>query len=119
MKKQLTFAMDGAEFIPVAFVVRVEEPDFGCEGVPEGHGPQGTLLIQNAVGEKRLCPILQELLLHTRFDDGIWIGWRQGRCVLVRKNGAWFPVNALEADWLNGQVLQQSTQESFEFYGEE
>ncbi|MGN1015129.1 MAG: hypothetical protein ACI4PM_07225 [Butyricicoccus sp.] len=93
------FLSDGVEFVPQYYLLRVDEPDFGCEGCPEGETACGSVRLVDAEGE-RTVPIAETVLFATRLDDKMWIGTREGIAGLVSRKGEWMPLNDAEREWL-------------------
>lgn len=93
------FMVDGAEFVPQYYLLLVEEPDFGCEGCPEGQIVCGTVRLLDAAGE-RTVPIAETVLFASRLDDKMWIGTREGQTVLVSRRMKWMPLNEAERKWM-------------------
>ena len=93
------FAVDGVEFVPQYYLLMVEEPDFGCEGCPEGEAVCGTVRLLDHVGE-RTVPIAETALFASRLDDKMWIGRRDGELILVNRRLEWMPLNEVERAWM-------------------
>ncbi len=57
--------------MPVTYtIIDIAEPDFGCEGVPDGQEPLCTVLLQGEHGEKRSVQIADALLYARNLDVG-------------------------------------------------
>ena len=66
--------IDGKIFQPLLHLLYVEEPDFGCEGVPEDGAVCGSIVAEDAAG-RRTIPIGQR---HVDRYDG-WCSDAAGR----------------------------------------
>lgn len=78
------FEVDGALFTPLAYVERMDLPDFGCEGRPEEEEPLGALWVVRPEG-CRFLRVGERALLASDFQDDLWIGIQNGQMVLVPK----------------------------------
>lgn len=74
------FRFPEGEFLPVAYVVSVDEPDFGCEGRPENEVVYATLQAFTLQGVKHYR-MEEQGLNQTQLYDDMWVGTR------IRKNG--------------------------------
>ena len=76
------FDLNGSVFRPLAKLLYVEEPDFGCEGVPEDGVVYGSIVLEDKNGQ-RTVKIEEQQLFASRLDDGMWIGKLAGKTVLL------------------------------------
>ncbi len=95
---------DGEPFAPICYIRWIEEPDFGCEGRPDGQSPCGTVCVLAEDGEKRL-PIREDVLFRTRLDDRMWVAEQDGTVLLVSRRGVRIELNETERTWLNENGL--------------
>lgn len=65
-------------FLPIAYVVSVDEPDFGCEGRPENEKVYATLCTYTLEGMKT-CKMEEHGLDASCLFDDMWVGTRIGR----------------------------------------
>ncbi len=92
--------INGSIFRPKLRLIYVEEPDFGCEGVPEGGAVYGSIVLEDKTGQRKVR-IEQSLLFASRLDDGMWIGTLAGHMVLVgRDRQTVYELNDAENAWL-------------------
>ncbi len=92
------FMMDGAMFEPKAYLVLVEEPDFGCEGMPDDQPVCGSIRWMDAQGE-HVTPIAETQLFASQLDDAMWIGRWKGETVLVTRKLCVLTMNDADAQW--------------------
>lgn len=104
MRKELEpFGVEGREIQPVGYLIRVDEPEFGCEGRPDGQPVYGTVLLCDAQGE-RTVPIEETVLMRSRLDDKMTIGLLDGTLVLVsRTRTTYVPLSEEEQQWWDQQ----------------
>lgn len=80
------FDVNGAVFRPLGKILMVEEPDFGCEGAPDGC-IYGTVVIQERDAERpRTVKIPEHTLFSGHMDDGMWYGSLAGQLVLIKRD---------------------------------
>lgn len=76
-------SLSGGIFQPLLYLSRVDEPDFGCEGRPEGKKIYGRAYGRDAAGP-RLWDLEEADLWRGGFDDGMWVGlWQGGYATLA------------------------------------
>lgn len=92
------FELDTVLFTPKAYLMLVDEPDFGCEGAPDGKPICGTIRWVDSRGE-HVTPIPEMQLFATRFDDKMWIGEWKGETVLVTRKRCVLAMNEAEQQW--------------------
>lgn len=51
-------------------ILEIEEPDFGCEGLPDGAEPMCRVVLQSESGEKRAVQLADALLYARDWDVG-------------------------------------------------
>lgn len=51
-------------------VIRIDEPDFGCEGVPEGCSPSDTVTLSSESGEILSVQQDDAMLYSRKIDEG-------------------------------------------------
>lgn len=51
-------------------ILKIDEDDYGCEGVPEGQGPMCSVLIQDAVGTEHWIKLSDAYLTENHLDEG-------------------------------------------------
>lgn len=51
-------------------IIRIDEPDFGCEGVPEGQPIRDEVTIETADGSQFIMKIEDELLYKLSLNEG-------------------------------------------------
>ena len=90
------FPVDGSLFTPAVYLDRVDLPDFGCEGRPDGDAALGAVWGQRPDGFY-FWRVPEWELLSGGFADDQWLGERAGEWVLVTLSGQWKPVHAGEA----------------------
>lgn len=99
MNELTPFAIDGQEFEPECWLIRVDEPEFGCEGRPDGEPVCGSVVLLDGSGQ-RTEPIAEDLLFGSRLDDRMWIGRYGGEMALVRRDRVTvLPMNEAERSW--------------------
>lgn len=64
---QMMWQDEPCENVPVYRVVRIDEPDFGCEGRPDGAEPMAKVYLESEDGEKTS-------------------GWNRTRCSIRRRS---------------------------------
>lgn len=69
-------------FVPLAYLDRVDLPEFGCEGRPETGRVYGAVWGRRADGA-RLWRIEETALLLSGFCDDMWVGLVDGRPALA------------------------------------
>lgn len=79
------FDVNGSIFLPKIRLLYVEEPDFGCEGAPEHETVYGSVVLEDANGQ-RTVKIAEQTLRGGRLDDGMWVGRLAGKTVLVGRD---------------------------------
>lgn len=92
------FMIEDVLFTPQAYLLLVDEPDFGCEGAPDGKPVCGSIRWVNAHGE-HVTPIPETQLFATRLDDKMWIGEWKGEIVLVTRRKQVLTMNDAEQQW--------------------
>ncbi|MDO4287224.1 MAG: hypothetical protein Q4C40_05815 [Eubacteriales bacterium] len=94
------FDINGSVFRPVAKLLYVEEPDFGCEDVPEDTAVYGSIVLEDKHGQ-RTVKIEEELLFASRLHDGMWVGKLARSMVLLGKDKKTvYQPNEAERKWL-------------------
>ncbi len=73
------------EFTPLIYLSRVDEPEFGCEGRPDGAAVYGTAYGETPEG-KRTWKIEEGLLWSTGLDDDVWIGRMDQNYVVLKRD---------------------------------
>ena len=76
--------IDGKIFQPLLHLLYVEEPDFGCEGVPEDGAVCGSIVAEDAA---------------SRLDNDTWIGMTDGVLMLLDAKKHLSPLNEAEQMW--------------------
>ncbi len=51
-------------------ILEIDEPDFGCEGLPDGAEPMCRVTLQSENGEKRTVQLADALLYAREWDVG-------------------------------------------------
>ncbi|WP_298482966.1 hypothetical protein [uncultured Ruminococcus sp.] len=51
-------------------ILKIDEDDYGCEGVPEGQGPMCSVLIQDADGTEHWIKLSDAYLTENHLDEG-------------------------------------------------
>lgn len=51
-------------------ILEIDEPDFGCEGLPDGTEPMCRVTLQSENGEKRTVQLADALLYAQEWDVG-------------------------------------------------
>ena len=87
--------IDGKIFQPLLHLLYVEEPDFGCEGVPEDGAVCGSIVAEDAAG-RRTMPIEEQTLFASRLDNDTWIGMTDGVLMLLDAKKHLSPLNEAE-----------------------
>ena len=90
------FPVDGCPFTPAVYLDRVDLPDFGCEGRPDGEAALGAVWGRRPDGS-HFWRVPEWELLSGGFADDQWLGQRAGEWVLVSQDGRWKPVRTPEA----------------------
>ncbi len=90
--------IDGKIFQPLLHLLYVEEPDFGCEGVPEDGAVCGSIVAEDAAG-RRTMPIEEQMLFASRLDNDTWIGMTDGVLMLLDAKKHLSPLNEAEQMW--------------------
>lgn len=76
------FTVEGRHILPLAYLNRVDLPDFGCEGRPD-HGPLfGAVWGERADG-KHFWRVEERKILEAGLRDDVWLGTAGGSTVLV------------------------------------
>ena len=79
---QKGIALPEGTFWPVCYLSRVDEPEFGCEGRPEGGPIFGLAYGFDAQGPRR-WEIEEADLWRSGLDDNMWVGrWQEGCAIL-------------------------------------
>jgi len=74
------------QFWPLLYLSRTDEPDFGCEGRPEGQKIYGRAYGWDGDGPRQ-WDIEEADLWRGGFDDGMWVGrWQGGYATLARRS---------------------------------
>lgn len=89
-------------FIPEFYLAEVEEPEFGCEGRPEGTVVYAGVEVQFEDGFK-VIPIEERKLWNSGWDDGMWIGIMEEKrekipAVYQEKTRKWKVLSELEIE---------------------
>lgn len=58
--------MDHEKYI----VLRIDDPDFGCEGVPDGCLPSASVVLVNEKGDQFIVRQDDEMLYQRKIDEG-------------------------------------------------
>ncbi|MDO4173636.1 MAG: hypothetical protein Q4D42_02625 [Eubacteriales bacterium] len=94
------FDINGSVFRPMAKLLHVEEPEFGCEDVPEDGAVYGSVVLEDKNGQ-RTVKIEQGQLFASRLNDGMWIGKLARSMVLLgRDKQTVYQPNEAERTWL-------------------
>lgn len=94
------FDVNGSIFRPQGRLLYVEEPDFGCEGVPENGPVYGSIVVEDKNGQ-RTVKIEQSVLFSGQMNDGMWYGTLGRAIVLVgRDKQTVYQPNEAELLWL-------------------
>lgn len=94
------FDVNGSIFRPMGRLLYVEEPDFGCEGVPEHETVYGSVVLEDKNGQ-RTAKIEEETLFSGQMNDGMWYGMLGRTLVLVgRDRQTVYQPNEAERLWL-------------------
>lgn len=56
--------------MPFYTILSIDEPDFGCEGLPDGQEPLCDVVLQSETGETRRVKIADALLYARNLDVG-------------------------------------------------
>ncbi|MBQ3692769.1 MAG: hypothetical protein II931_05565 [Clostridia bacterium] len=51
-------------------IIRIDEPDFGCEGLPDGETLKDDVLVEDEQGERSVIKIGDALLYMLELDEG-------------------------------------------------
>lgn len=70
---QQGIALQSGWFQPLIYLYRVDEPEFGCEGRPDGGAICGVAYGITLEGERK-WQVEERLLWSTGLDDGMWVG---------------------------------------------
>ncbi len=70
---RLGIALQLGRFQPLIYLYRVDEPEFGCEGRPDGGAICGVAYGITPEGEQK-WQVEERLLWSTGLDDGMWVG---------------------------------------------
>lgn len=54
-------------------IIRIDEPDFGCEGLPEGCVRMDEVWIEDEMGERRKVKVADALLYEKNLTEGMLI----------------------------------------------
>lgn len=54
-------------------IIKINEPDFGCEGLPEGTVRMDEVYLQDARGETSIVQISDAFLYEMQMDEGDYI----------------------------------------------
>ena len=73
------------EFVPLIYLSRVDEPEFGCEGRPDGAIVYGMAYGETPEG-RRTWKVEEHLLWNTGLDDDVWIGKIEQDYVVVKRD---------------------------------
>ena len=97
--QQTPIMVNRTEIRPLCYLIRVDEPEFGCEGRPDGEPVYGTVLLCDAHGE-RTVRIAETVHLRPRLDDKMILGETDGQLVLIpRTQTAYYLCSAEECAW--------------------
>ena len=76
-KLGIGFTAAGRKFTPKVFILMVDEPDFGCEGRPEGGKVFAELYGYDKTGERKWL-LEDKYLISSGVDDKMWLGTLEG-----------------------------------------
>jgi len=79
---QAGFPVDGKLFRPLAYLRRVDPPDFGCEGRPDAGQAFGAVWGERADGP-HFWRVPEAELLRSGLRDDVWLGALDGEAALV------------------------------------
>ena len=54
-------------------IVRIDEPDFGCEGLPEGCVRKDQVWFEDELGERKMLEVADALLYEKELTEGMQI----------------------------------------------
>ena len=54
-------------------IVRIDEPDFGCEGLPEGCVRMDQVWFEDELGERKMLEVADALLYEKELTEGMQI----------------------------------------------
>ena len=54
-------------------IVRIDEPDFGCEGLPEGYVRKDQVWFEDELGERQMLEVADALLYEKDLTEGMQI----------------------------------------------
>jgi hypothetical protein len=100
-KLGIGFTVAGKKFQPQAFILMVDEPDFGCEGRPEGAPVYAEIYGYDKTGERKWL-LEERYLASSCFDDKMWLGTLQGvegTVAVSDKDGSWQVI--ADGPWLD------------------
>lgn len=60
-------------------VLEIIEPDFGCEGIPDGQEPECEVVLQDENGEKLKIKIADRILYDQMIVEGINVEYTNGK----------------------------------------
>lgn len=67
------FRIKEGQLMPIAYVVSASEPEFGCEGRPDGREVYGILNTYTITGLEK-CQIEEKLFNESGIFDHMWVG---------------------------------------------
>lgn len=59
-------------------VTEIIEPDFGCEGLPDGAEPMCEVILENNSGEKNSVMIPDRVLYEKNITEGMMVSYENG-----------------------------------------
>lgn len=66
-------------------IIKINEPDFGCEGLPDGTVRMDEVYLQDARGETSIVQISDAFLYEMQMDEG--------DCITMDAQGIWCKVS--------------------------
>lgn len=69
--KKEVFELDKG--VEVLKIVRIDEPDFGCEGRPDGIPVTDNIYLLDESGEEQMIPMEEQLVWQRGLDEGMTV----------------------------------------------
>lgn len=66
-------------------VIRIDDPDFGCEGIPDGAVPMATVYLRDEAGNEKIVKEKDALLYQYNIVEGDRVYFKEGSLYKIEK----------------------------------
>ena len=66
-------------------VIRIDDPDFGCEGIPDGTVPMATVFLRDEAGNEKMVKEKDALLYQYNIVEGDSVFFKDGSLCKIEK----------------------------------